>query len=141
MGGGCRRESGERGGGPQDVSYVPILSHKCRGLTIWQKGLAVLRAAAGCDPPAAMAEEARAETILRGRLDVVEGAIKTKITELEQLQARASNIRALIKQELSGLFIGSRCLSRSYLLSLKRILSSTDLLSFPHTTHGECFKI
>ena len=52
-------------------------------------------------PPAAMAEEARAETILRGRLDTVEGAIKTKKTELEQLQARASNIRVLIKQDLT----------------------------------------
>jgi hypothetical protein len=104
----CGRESGESGvgGGSPVVGYIPILNHKCPGLTIWQQGLAALLAAAGCGPPAAMAEKARAERILRGRLETVEQVIKTKKTELEELQARASDIRALMKQELTAETIG-----------------------------------
>jgi hypothetical protein len=43
----------------------------------------------------------RAERIWRGWLETVERAITTRKTELEELEARASNIRALIKQDLT----------------------------------------
>jgi hypothetical protein len=68
-----------------------------------------------------MAEEARAETILRGRLDAVEGAIKAKKTELEQLQARASNIRALIKQDLTREAIAAILVSEGEVEARERV--------------------